>query len=133
MNPYRVIAIFICAFCISSCSIPITVSLYNNSSDKISVSIDSENYTISKGSSEEIIDFAFYNVSITRNGKVYMYRAPEIDYKYVEWVGWGPFTKRVFFAQLEPNGEIWATDRWQPRPARAFKNQPEGFPLKPGA
>ena len=117
----------------SSCSIPITVSLYNNSSATIFVSIDSDNYTIIKNESKEIIDFTFYNLSITRNGKVYTYEAPEVDSKYIEWVGWGPFTKRVFFAQLEPNGEIWATDRWQPRPARAFKNQPKGFPLKSGS
>ena len=74
----------------------------------------------------------FFDFEIQRGGKHFTYSVTEPREKDITWSGWGPFTKRSFYTQLEPDGKIWAVSSKRKYPVKDFRKQPEGFPLVPG-
>ncbi|WAC43774.1 hypothetical protein OU997_16185 [Pseudomonas sp. SL4(2022)] len=116
---------------ISSCSIPVTVRLYNNSGQDVKIEIDQTAINLAKGQTEEIHDTEYYAIAITIGSALYKYEHPTYGHIQVEWFGWGPFSRRVIYLQLEPDAKIWVTNSLLPSPTKAFPKQPEGFPLEP--
>lgn len=133
MKILRAFPVLILMLCLSSCSMPLTVSLFNNSPIKIEVIFDSQKVVILPGTTQEIVGIEDRNITIMNDNKTYSYDVASTYYANFEFVGRGPFKKRMFFAQFEADGKIWATNQWLPRPARAFQKQPEGFPLVPSS
>jgi len=66
------------------------------------------------------------------------YNNTSLEYKistppesYVKWAGWGLWSKRMVYTQLNPDGKIWLLDGKTKNPITKFIAQPEGFPLEP--
>ena len=131
MNIFRMFPIITIMLFISSCSIPLTINLFNNSPTKIELIFNNQKITIKPGTSEEFTGLEYSKIKINTDIKTYNYDSASVQYNSFEFVGWGPFTKRIFFAQFEANGTIWVTNKHPSRPIRVFKNQPKGFPLIP--
>ena len=115
----------------SSCSIPVTVRLYNNSGQDVQIKIDQRAISLPKGQAKEIQDIEYHSIAIAISSVLYKYEQPPYGYTQVEWFGWGPFSRRVMYLQLEPDAKVWATNSLLPSPTKAFPKQPEGFPLVP--
>ena len=131
MNIFRILTIITIILFISSCSIPLTISLFNNSPTKIELIFNHKKIIIKPGTSEKFTGLEYSKIKINTDMKTYNYDSASVQYNNFEFVGWGPFTKRIFFAQFETNGKIWVTNEQSSRPIKVFKNQPKGFPLIP--
>jgi hypothetical protein len=116
---------------ISSCSIPVTVRLYNNSGQDVKIKIDQRAIDLPKGQTKEIQNIEYHSIAIAIGSALYKYEHPPYGYTQVEWLGWGPFSRRVMHLQLEPDARVWVTNLLLPSPTKAFPKQPEGFPLEP--
>ena len=125
------ILLFLVIFLISACTIPAKIKLYNNSGEMITARVDNE-YLIIK--SAEVATFGQdYGVefSIEKDNELFKYQLHRLALSNIEFVGWGPFTKRVFRAQFEANGTVWAVGPEQEYPVTGYIDQPEEFPLVP--
>ena len=116
---------------LSSCSIPITFSLFNNTgSDVILVLTNNKEIHIKPGKAKKTndIDSSFF---IDLKDKSLTYEIPLLNHSLIKWAGWGPWSKRMFYAQIEPDGKIWVLKNKTKIAIKKFTAQPEGFPLVP--
>jgi len=74
------------------------------------------------------LDYKFSIKSKTGNSA---YEAKDIPLTHVHWTGWGPFSKRMFYVQLEADGKLWVLRAKTQVPVTNFIEQPDGFPLEP--
>jgi hypothetical protein len=110
MKQFQLI-LLVAVILIPACTIPAKIELYNNSGEPITVEIDNDSLLISPNTTASFGQDYGIVFSIKTNG---------------------PFTKRVFRAQFEANGFIWAVGPEQEYPVTNFIDQPEGFPVEPG-
>jgi hypothetical protein len=133
-NTMTVIAAFmsiLVVLFVSSCSIPLELCLFNNTSYKVLVVMSREEVQIESGESKTIAGVSYAHFSIVSEPHTFNYTIPPIDSSAWVWKGWGPFSKRMIYAQLEENGEIWITGPDIIYPATTFGEQPDGFPIQP--
>lgn len=131
MKPHQVILLFTVALFLASCTIPAEIELYNNSGEPITVEVGNETLIISHDSTTSFGHDYGIEFVITMNSTIFHYHVDRLALSNVEFVGWGPFTKRVFRAQLQADGSIWAVSPEQEYPVTNFIHQPEGFPVEP--
>ena len=130
MNPHRLI-LLIAVILIPACTIPAKIELYNNSGNTITVKIDNETLVIGPDTAATFGQDYGIDFSIEMNDVTFYYYVGRLALSNIEFVGWGPFTKRVFRAQFEAKGTIWAVGSEQEYPVTKFIDQPEEFPLDP--
>lgn len=121
---------------ISACTIQAACNLQNNSGSDLTIvrSRDGEQEQrihFKAGSSILLRDWLFWSYTVARGDKVLRYVADDPNDEFVVFQGLGPWTKRVFNAQLEPDGRIFVLSPGQAFPAKDFVEQPTGFPLAP--
>ncbi len=115
---------------LSSCTISVTVNLFNNTKNNLTVIFEEEEINIIAGQSESLSGSHGEFVISSEKGN-FLYSIGYVHSSNISWEGWGPFSKRVFYAQLESDGKIWATNSEAKYPVIEFKNQPDGFPIEP--
>jgi hypothetical protein len=113
----------------TSCSMPVTVNLFNHSGIDQIVLIKDRSIHIKAGESESIQSIEYSEFRIESEKTKFRYTVENLPLSNVVWRGWGPFSKRMFYAQLESDGKIWATE--SVNLATKFSEQPEGFPVEP--
>ena len=123
------LSVILICFIVTSCSIPVTISLFNNSGIDQIVSIGDKSIKINRGDSEYIDDIEYSEFSASSEGESRTYSAPSIPVSSIVWRGWGPFSKRMFYLQLQPDEKIWVSK--SKSRVTDFGDQPEGFPLAP--
>ena len=106
-----------------------TFQLYNNSGIDQTITINEKIIPIKTGRSKRVTDIEYSTFSISSDSETNLYSVPSISHSNVTWRGWGPFTKRMLYLQLEADGSIWIT-RSRKR-ATKFGKQPGGFPVQP--
>jgi len=116
---------------LSSCTVPLELSLFNNTPHKIIVELRDETIMIEPGESGTISGVSYANFSIAIDYHASIYAMPSVLSSVWVWKGWGPFSRRVIYAQLEEDGGIWAVDPDESGPVTAFGKQPDGFPIQP--
>jgi hypothetical protein len=131
MKQFQLI-LLVAVILIPACTIPAKIELYNNSGEPITVEIDNDSLLISPNTTASFGQDYGIVFSIKTNGASFQYHVDRLALSNIEFVGWGPFTKRVFRAQFEANGFIWAVGPEQEYPVTNFIDQPEGFPVEPG-
>jgi hypothetical protein len=125
---------------LSSCSVPITCVLYNNTPTKVKVVrfdnlVVKESTEVMPGESIELEKWDYCDYQIILGNSTWRYDSstpyiPYFDSNYVETTGivW---VKRLIFAQLEKDGRIFLLNKDQKFPIVITKNQPTGYPLIP--
>ncbi|WOX04505.1 hypothetical protein [Microbulbifer pacificus] len=121
--------ILLISLIVASCSIPVTYSFFNNSGSVQLVVIEDKSIQIKDGKSEYIKGAEYVEFSVSSEKAGHTYSVQGVPLSKIIWRGWGPFSKRVFYVQLEPDGKVWATDSKDR--VEKFSEQPEGFPLAP--
>lgn len=114
----------------SSCSMPVTFWLFNNTGYAITVITDEDELAIEAGDSDTATGLD-YALSIRSETGYFEYETGSIPLSHVHWIGWGPFSKRMLYVQLESDGKIWILGAKPEPPIASFIQQPEGFPLEP--
>jgi len=137
----NVLFVVICFTLLQSCTLSVSCLIYNNSGvDIIVTGFDVERMGESKvfrralkpGKTVRIEKWDWHPISINKGGIVYKYDDRHgVPYEYTGFVGFGPFTKRQFKAQIEPNMKIYLIPINSSFPASEFPAQPDGFPLCP--
>ena len=129
------ITLLLC-FVFSSCSVPVTCILYNNTSTVINITQinndGSENlFSLTAGGLIKLKGWPLHNYKIAFNKFVWSYDPPLPNYNYVELIGFGPWVKPIVYAQLEKDGRIFLLLKGQKPPTDIMPKQPEGYPLIP--
>jgi hypothetical protein len=119
------------ALFVSSCTVPLELSILNNTPYKILVALREENITIEPGESKAISGVSYAHFSISSEQSTFSYEMPSILSSVWVWKGWGPFPRRVIYVQLEEDGGIWMVGPDKPSPVTTFGKQPDGFPIRP--
>lgn len=114
---------------ITSCSIPVSVTLFNNSGADQMVIIGADSIRISEGSSKYIKNIEHVDFSIESEAERHLYSTESIPNSSIFWRGWGPFSKCMLYLQLEPDGKIWVST--SNKLENNFGEQPDSFPLIP--
>lgn len=135
---YLRLLIFLTPF-LSSCSIPITCVLYNNTSEVVTIlqienSIVKESFVIEQADSISISEWRYYSYKIVSKNNIWKFGLPTMhipNVEFVETINYGFWVKRIVYAQLENNGVIYLIQKNQEFPAAIFGKQPKGYPLKP--
>lgn len=130
MKPIQLITILVISM-VTGCTIPAEIELYNNSGVSITVEFDEKSFKINPNKEALFGGEHGSKFSVNMDDKVLYYEMGRLALSNIEFVGWGPFTKRVFRAQIESNGFIWAVGSEQSYPVSNFIEQPEGFPVEP--
>ncbi len=120
----------------SSCTIPASCKLYNNSYQNLKViklrgDIQEFAWDFESQTAVEIENCRYSSIKIFSDSQTWRYETPSLDSSFIEFVGWGPWTKRIFKAQWEPDGRIYALPAGKSFPMRLPGKQPEGFPMEP--
>ncbi len=123
------LAIVLVVVSLTSCTISARFHLFNNSNLPVTVVIGDKKVLIKPGKSKEFSGIEHNTFSITGKGIHYQYAVKKLPTDNIVWKGWGPFTKRVFYAQFNNGGKIWAIDKGQECPVKSYPKQPKGFPL----
>jgi hypothetical protein len=116
---------------LSSCSLPLELRLFNNTPNKVIVELREERITIEPGRFGAISGVSYANFSTVTDHHTSNYEMPSVLSSTWVWKGWGPFSRRVIYTQLQANGEIWVVDPDDSSPVTAFGKQPDGFPIQP--
>ena len=122
---------------LSGCTISLSCVLLNNTPNLLTIhQFDRSNRadkinTVSKGKSVRLKSWEYSKFKIISEQETWSYSPeyPWVDYSH--FTGWGPWTKRVFYAQIEPNGLIYVLKDRHKKPVSDFPFQPDGFPIKP--
>lgn len=114
---------------VTSCSIPVTVNLFNNTGINQIVMIEGNTIEIGDGESGYIEGLEFSEFSIVSESEYRNYVTRSIPVSGIVWRGWGPFSKRLLYLQLESDGKIWVSK--SKKKVANFGEQPEGFPISP--
>lgn len=131
-----VMLIFSISLMLSSCTIPLTIHLYNNTEKDITVVIFDKSgeerqefvkkQTILKTEFDVVIERTLY--VIEENGQ-WEYTIFEPNSRYWKYEGIGPFVKRVVRLELKNDGRIYILTRDDSFDKADYKTQPEGYPL----
>ena len=135
----RVLLLLIFTFFLSSCSVPITCVLYNNTSEVVKVlqydnSVVKESYEIRPKDSVKIREWKYYNYEVVSKNDTWRYDIPIThipNIEFVETIGFGLWVKRIVLAQIESDGSIYLLRKNQKLPVSVFIKQPQGYPLIP--
>ena len=115
----------------SSCTIPTTISVFNNTPYEIVIFHHSDSYVVRTNELKQIIGItSLSNIVIKSNEELYVYKMPYLPTKHIYWSGWGPFSKRTIYVQVNKDYRISLTEQ-EKHPVLAFPVQPEGFPIEP--
>ena len=129
----RIVMVLIAASLLTSCTIPITGVLFNNSNSQIVAKfLLDENEVlqieIAPKTSEKLKDWLFYNMRIMFEGTELRYDRVHPGFDFVNTTGFGPFIQRRVFLEFESDGRIFvlkSSEQFGDSPP----TQPEGFPL----
>ena len=130
---YYTIAFFL-AFLLTSCSVQLNCILHNNTTFEVSIvkqrlSGIKEKFHLLPGNSIELSGWTYNDYIITFNNTVWRYDPPAPSLEFVEMSGFGPWIKRLVYAQLEEDGRIFIYKKGERPPNIQETNQPEGYPL----
>ena len=109
---------------------PVTFWVFNNNVNNVTIVSEKNELIIEAGKYKETTGLD-YRFSIISKEKSLTYEVKEIPLSHVHWVGWGPFSKRMFYTQLEPDGKIWVLNGDTQKQKTKFIDQPDGFPIEP--
>jgi hypothetical protein len=130
--------IVICGACLSACTMPAKILIYNASAqDFVLEYVDEYHKTITKvvrvNEKAESITLLESTFSVRRNSFILKYSPKGFPLEFVENTGFGPFHSRIVKTQLEKDGCIYLVPRDGQYPARDHGVQPAGFPLCPSS
>jgi len=133
---YRPFVALLLVIFVSGCTKQAACNLLNNSGSDLTI-IRSQNgdheerIQVQAGSSVLLRDWLFWSYRVTLGEKVLRYSPENPGNDFVVSQGVGPWTRRVFSAQLESDGRIYLLKPGQIFPIKDFVTQPTGFPLAP--
>ncbi len=121
---------------VGGCTIQLSCKIYNNSGATIKIvkfrdGAVERRIDLKDDTSIFLKDWAFWSYYVVREGERWRYVPREPDMSFVISTGFGPWTKRFFKAQIQPDGRIYLLKPNQYFPQDNFVEQPVGFPLKP--
>lgn len=125
----RAFYFLILTFVLSSCSVPVTLSLFNNTGFTQTITLGDKSINVKSGEHAIFKSIEYSTFIIQASDTVFTYSIENLSLSNIVWTGWGPFSKRIFYVQLESDGKIWATS--SKNNENNFDSQPEGFPLAP--
>lgn len=126
----------LCCLYVGGCTIQSTCDLYNNTGLPLEIiqrSNDARDLTLvlQPNSSVRLDSWLLFEYQVVSENKAWSYTPTDPTSDFIAFEGLGPWAKRIFRAQLEADGRIYALETTQQAPARTFPKQPEGFPLVP--
>lgn len=121
---------------IVGCTIQLTCDLYNNTGSEITIVQKKSDHTVSNisvaaNSSVQLSGWNLLEYEIVRGDDAWKYKPTSVGSMYVSYVGFGPWKKRLFKAQIESNGQIFILNADQRAPLTDIPGQPSDFPLLP--
>lgn len=121
---------------VNGCTIQLTCDLYNHTEEDLKViQINSDGIKVEREfkarSWIELEGWQLFNYKIVSQKAVWKYNQLAPDHTFISFKGLGPWSKRVFRAQLEKDGRIFVLRFDNISPDSVFLKQPEGFPLAP--
>ncbi len=124
------------AACMSACTIPESCDLHNNSGSDLTIlrsqlGQEGPPIHVKSGASILLADWRAWEYRVAMGGTVLHYVPERPETEFVVQRGLGLWVKRVFRAQIEPDGRIFVLKPGQAVPAKEFVEQPSGFPLIP--
>ena len=127
------------AMLLSSCTIPLTCELYNNTSMPIQIIQKSyygekqeKHFSIMPNESMRLGLWLHNSYVVNTENVSWSYGPPSTGYnEYYEFVGFWPFVKRVIRVQLNEDGKIFLIKNGKDFPIPDNVEQPEGYPLTP--
>ena len=127
--------IFICLH-LSGCTLPLTCVLYNNTGHDflflvLRDHVVIEEVEVKNNSLVEINNWETRNYQINIRDSTSKYEPVFFHHEFVDFSGWGPWSKRKLHAQIEPDGRIFVLNIGQVPPVVDFPDQPNGFPMIP--
>jgi hypothetical protein len=105
-----------------------SVDIYNNAGVDVSVSAGGKVTPISPGESKRVL-FSSASMLVESELGSWAYGRVLIPGHGED----GPYFDGTVYVQIEANGQIYALQKLDARPAAEFPVQPEGFPLGPGS
>jgi len=129
----RMLVLLFSASLLSSCTIPVTGVLFNNSDGHLvaKITLDgrkTQRIEIAPRTSGKLEDWLLYDTRILFEGTEYRYARIDPGSDFVNTTGFGPFTQRKVFLQFEADARIFVVQSRQ-RFGESPPAQPEGYPL----
>ena len=117
---------------LSACTLPVTVSILNNTLDRIIVIADGDSIEIETDKSKRMVISGISSAfTISIKNELMRYTAIDIPLEHVHWKRRGPFSKRMFYIQIDTDGRIWVLKNKAQKAMNSHITQPKGFPLEP--
>lgn len=121
------------------CTIPITVNLYNNTSNSIQIAQNKNGnleatYFVLQGEEIGLQGWMYSEFVVASNKARWVFKPgysfiPSNDF--IETIGVGLWVKRIVRAQIQANGQIFLLKKGESPPVKSFPAQPAGYPLSP--
>lgn len=132
----RLVVAFLVLCFVSACTKQVACLLHNNSGVDVTVirsraGDQDQRIDVKAGSSIVLRDWAFWSHRVDKADRLLRYAPVNPGNRFVDVQGFGPWTKRIFNAQLDPDGRIFVLNPGQAMPAKDFVEQPPGLPLVP--
>lgn len=134
-NKLALLFLLVCVS-ISGCTIPLTCELYNNTGKDLIVTWSDGNgdeleEQFEAGSIIQLESWQLYDYKIVSSDFFWSYNQISPAHDLIKFSGFGPWSKRLFRAQLEGDGRIFLLQTDQSPPVLNFSEQPDEFPLMP--
>ena len=131
----KLVLICLC-FHLSGCTLPLACVLYNNTgNDFLLVILNEDRVTqktqVKKDSFIQIENWELRNYRIIIGTSTKEYAPEFVNQDFIPDSGWGPWSKRKSYAQIEPDGRVFVLNIKQVPPVIDFPDQPRGFPVIP--
>jgi hypothetical protein len=122
--------------CLSGCTVSEFCELHNGSGSDLTIvrvqaGREEPPIHVEAGASILLSDWLSWEYRVTTGGKMLRYVPESPGTQFVVNRGFGPWTKRLFVAQIDSAGYIFVLNPGQSLPATEFVVQPSLFPLTP--
>ena len=133
----KIFASVVLMFVLTGCTISLSCVLLNNTPSFLTIEqFDRTNRadktsTLAPGKTVRLKSWKYSKFKIISEQGAWSYKPEYVPGEFFHFTGWGPWTKRVFYAQIESNGIIYVLKDKPNGTVNDFPTQPIGFPIKP--
>jgi hypothetical protein len=119
---------------VAGCTLPLDVIILNRSGAPVAITQGGGDHTtrrveVGAGATANLRGLLSRPFQLGAGQRPRRYTPGFVEEAFVEYRGWGPFSRRVVKAQLEPNGCIYLVPIAQTLPVATHVVQPDGYPL----
>lgn len=118
---------------LNGCTLNLSCVLFNNTSGTLFIYQNNHSSTVPPGETVKLKYWAGHILKIKSEKNTWSYHPDRVSIKIARIEGWWLFVEQVLYAQIEPDGTIYALTNQTNAPVNIFPDQPKefGFPLKP--